>query len=461
MELTKSARLSANLGFSLLVSALTLAGCGGGGGCVGDACGTYARFTVGGSVAGLGTNKTVILQNNAGDDLRISGNGNFTFPTPVRNFKAYGVTVASQPDGQACAVSSGGGTINVANVSNVVVTCLTQMGGAKQNISLNLTSAVTTLAGSVVFGSLNGTGTSATFHLPTGITTDGVNLYVADNNNHVIRQINIISKAVTTIAGSGLAGSSNGTGTSATFGSPFGITTDGTNLYVTELVNHDIRQINIISKAVTTIAGSGLAGSSNGTGTSATFDSPFGITTDGTNLYVADSKNNVIRQINIISKAVTTIAGSGTAALLNGIGTGASFNSPFGITTDGINLYVADTNNNVIRQINIVSKEVTTIAGSGTAGSLNGTGTSATFRLPYGITTDGTNLYVADSENHIIRKIVIASGAVTTLAGSGTIGSVNNPTGTSATFNLPTGVTSDGFGLFVTDAHNHMIRKIQ
>ncbi len=461
MQHNKPVWLSINLCLSLLLGALALSGCGGS--CVGDACGTYAKFTVGGSVAGLGASKTVVLQSIAGDVLTVSRNGNFTFTTPVRNFKAYGVTVSSQPDGQICTVSLGGGIINVANVNNVVVTCLTQMGGAKQNISLNLTSAVTTLAGSAgVVGSLNGTGVNATFHLPTGITTDGTNLYVADNNNRVIRQINIISKVVTTIAGSGLAGSSNGTGINATFDSPFGITTDGTNLYVTDINNHDIRQVNIISKVVTTIAGSGTAGSLDGTGTSASFNSPYGITTDGTNLYVADTNNNVIRQINIISKVVTTIAGSGTAGSLDGTGTSASFNSPYGITTDGTNLYVADTNNNVIRQINIISKVVTTIAGSGTVGSLDGTGTNSTFNLPVGIATDGTNLYVADSDNHIIRKIVIASGAVTTLAGSAAnIGSVNSTTGTSATFNLPTGITSDGFSLFVTDAFNHMIRKIQ
>jgi len=158
------------------------------------------------------------------------------------------------------------------------------MGGSIQGAELSLSTVVTTLAGTGSSGSANGTGTSASFNNPYGITTDGTNLYVADYSNHLIRKIVISTGAVTTLAGTGSSGSANGTGTSASFQSPEGITTDGTNLYVADTENYEIRHINISTGVVTTVAGTGSSGSANGTGTSASFNYPHGITTDGTNL---------------------------------------------------------------------------------------------------------------------------------------------------------------------------------
>ena len=162
-----------------------------------------------------------------------------------------------------------------------------QMGGSRQGVELSLSTAVTTLAGTGDNGSANGTGTSASFYGPFGITTDGTNLYVGDLSNHLIRQIVISTGVVTTVAGTGDNGSANGTGTAASFYEPQGITTDGTNLYVADRNNHLIRKIVISTGAVTTLAGTGSSGSADGTGTSASFNIPHGITTDGTNLYVS------------------------------------------------------------------------------------------------------------------------------------------------------------------------------
>jgi len=359
-------------------------------------------------------------------------------------------------------------TITVTDTAGNVSSTLTlssfsvieQMGGSIQGAELSLSTVVTTLAGTVDNGSANGTGTSASFNYPSGITTDGTNLYVADSSNHLIRQIVISTGAVTTVAGTGSSGSANGTGTSASFNFPYGITTDGTNLYVADQSNHLIRQIVISTGAVTTLAGTGSSGSANGTGTSSSFNSPFGITTDGTNLYVADSSNHLIRQIVISTGAVTTLAGTGSSGSANGTGTSASFNIPYGITTDGTNLYVTDFGNHLIRQIVISTGAVTTVAGTGTSGSANGTGTSASLNGPRGITTDGTNLYVVDQSNHLIRKIVISTGAVTTVAGTGSSGSANG-TGTSASFNIPSRITTDGTNLYVADFDNHLIRQIE
>ena len=221
-----------------------------------------------------------------------------------------------------------------------------------------------------------------------------------------------------------------------------------------------IRKIVISTGAVTTLAGNTSSGSTDATGTAARFLYPTGITTDGTNLYVADRLNHKIRKIVISSGVVTTLAGSGSEGSADGTGTSASFKYPNGITNDGTNLYVADRTNHTIRKIVISSGVVTTLAGSaGSSGSTNGTGTSAKFKFPYGITSDGTNLYLADGSNYVIRKIVISTGVVTTLAGSGSSGSTD-AAGTDATFNDPYGIYTDGTNLYVTENSNHKIRKI-
>ena len=156
---------------------------------------------------------------------------------------------------------------------------------------------------------------------------------------------------------------------------------------------------------------------------------------------------------------VTTFAGSGSATFANGTGTAASFYFPKGMTSDGSNLYVADTSNQRIRKIVIATRVVTTLAGSGTQGSDDGTGTAASFNKPMGITIYGNSLYVAERYNNKIRKIVISTGKVTTLAGSGIAGS-DDGTGTEATFNNPQGITSDGNNIYVASRTGNKIRKI-
>ena len=311
--------------------------------------------------------------------------------------------------------SSTNGTINrIVKGETIAVSDTTAlMGGSMQGTSLNLTStnaAVTTFACSAgSSGSTDATGSSARFNSPHSITTDGTNLYVTDKDNHIVRKIVISTGVVTTIAGSaGSSGSTDATGSSARFYTPRGITTDGTNLYVVDSWNYTIRKIVISTGVVTTIAGSaGLSGSTDGTGTSARFNGPFGITTNGTNLFVTDTDNHTIRKIVISTGVVTTIAGSaGSSGSTDGTGTSARFNGPFGITTDGTNLFVTDSSNYTIRKIVISTGVVTTIAGTaGTSGTTDGTGTAARFYVPTGITTDGTNLFIADFSNYTIRKI--------------------------------------------------------
>ncbi len=366
------------------------------------------------------------------------------------------------------------------------------------------TNTVTTFAGnSDAWGTNDGTGTAARFDSPRGLTTDGTNLYVANTNNDSIRKIVIATAAVTTVAGKGgnNPGTTDGIGAEARFRKPWAITTDGINLYVSDTENGLIRKIVIATGAVTTQARIGypegitidgnnlyvissssirkividtaavttFAGwdgfehsSIDGVGTEARFLQAYGTTTDGKNLYVTDIPSHTIRKIDTATGAVTTIAGtSGSSGGADGTGTAASFNRPLAITTDGVNLYVADTSNHTIRKIVITTAAVTTLAGkNGETGSADGMGSMASFNSPSGITTDGTNLYVTDAGNYTIRKIVIATGAVTTISGKAGVMGFTDGTGAEARFYSPIGITTDGSNLYVTDDIGCVVRKI-
>jgi len=326
------------------------------------------------------------------------------------------------------------------------------------------TRVVTTIAGTErISGATDGSGATAKFYAPAGVTTDGTNLYIAENINNTIRKVVISTGAVTTIAGTaGVPGSADGTGAAANFNWPNGITTDGTNLFITEAGNNTIRKIVIATGVVTTIAGTaGVSGSADGTGAVAQFNSPSGITTNGVNLFVTDTGNSTIRQIVISSGVVTTISGTADVpGSADGTGTVAQFNAPYDITTDGGKLFITDRDNHTIRQIVIASGVVTTIAGKvGETVSVDGTGITASFNDPAGITTDGSSLFVAD--HNAIRRIVISTGVVTTIAGTADVRGFVNGSGTSAKFNGPDGITTDGTSLFVADNNSHLIRRIQ
>ena len=158
---------------------------------------------------------------------------------------------------------------------------------------------------------------------------------------------------------------------------------------------------------VTTFAGSGTRGSSDGTGASASFYFPMGLAVDSSgNVYVADEANNLIRKITPTG-VVSTFAGSGSRGSTNGTGTEASFNGPIGIALDSSgNVYVSDNGNHLIRKITSAGV-VSTLAGTGSQGFENGEGTAASFYSPNGISVDSTgNVYVADTYNHLIRKII-------------------------------------------------------
>lgn len=234
------------------------------------------------------------------------------------------------------------------------------------------------------------------------------------------------------------------------------------NLYVADAYSHKIKKITLAG-VVTDFAGS-TQGFANGTGSGAKFNTPHYITSNGgTNLYVTEANDGLrVRGVNITTASVTLVAGSGTRTSTNGIGDKASFENLSGICLDRINniLYVAQyfqASQHTIRAINPSTLQVTTFVG-GISGFVDGIGSAAKFKDPQDIVVDVSgNLYVADAGNYRIRKITPA-GVVSTFAGNGQSSSQDG-VGTNASFVNPTGLAFDKNGnLYVSD--NSAIRKI-
>ena len=276
---------------------------------------------------------------------------------------------------------------------------------------ISLSGIVTTLAGSSSQAYADGTGKAASFNFPMGAAVDGSgNVYVGDHGNSRIRKVTPTG-VVTTLAGNGYNAYADGIGTAASFDEPRGLSVDSIgNVYVADRANHRIRKVTPTG-IVTTLAGSGIGAYADGTGSNAYFNLPEGVVVDGSgNVYVADTENNRIRKVNP-SGVVTTFAGNGNKGYSDGTGTAASFARPSGITMDGSgNLYVGDVENNRIRKVS-PSGVVTTLAGSGNRAYADGTGTAASFSYPKGVAVDGSgNVYVGDQSNHRIRKISQITG---------------------------------------------------
>jgi len=345
-------------------------------------------------------------------------------------------------------------------------------------------------------GADNGTGSAARFNYPWGIAVDGAtNVYVADEGNFTIRKITPLG-AVTTLAGSaGELGTNDGPAISEalfggylsdTFGidtseagGPLGIAVDSTgNVYVADTYNYTIRKITP-GGTVTTLAGSPRQpGTNNGPANVALFGDrdhacgafgfpcshigPFGIAVDGAgNVYVADTGNHTIRKITP-GGAVSTLAGSPNNPGSNdGTGSTAQFRFPQGVAVDGAgNVYVADTGNHMIRKIT-PGGAVTSFGGApGVSGSADGIVYMARFSSPRGVAVDSaTNIYVADTGNSTIRK-VSPGGVVTTLAGRPSTFGDTDGLGPAALFRSPSGLGVVGAThLFVADSENDRITR--
>ncbi len=332
---------------------------------------------------------------------------------------------------------------------------------------------ISTVAGTDTggFSGDGGAATSASLNFPRGVFVDGSgNIYIADASNHRIRKVNT-SGIMSTVTGNGTGGFSGdgGSATTASLNEPYGVFVDGLgNIYIADTGNARIRKVDTSADTITTVAGNGTFGFSGDVGpaTSASLHNPSGVFVDGSGIiYIADRQNQRIRKVDT-SGVITTVAGNGTAGFSGDVGpaTDASLNEPSGVFVDGSgNIYIADLNNHRIRKVD-TSGVITTVAGNGTGGFSGdgGTAISASLSQPLGVFVDGSGvIYIADENNDRIRKVG-TSGVITTVAGDGTPGfSGDGGTATDASLNSPSGVFVDGLGnIYITDRLNHRIRKV-
>ncbi len=443
------------------------------------------------------------------DDVAIDKQGNIfiadTKTNRIRKATPEGVVTTFAGNGKAVPVDG----VGLSASFNYPTGLVFDIGGnlyvaqTKGNVINRITPSgvVTTIAGSGKTGSADGTGAEASFNQPVFLATDGANnLYVSDEYNDLIRKIVLTFYAIDKDLPPGLSfdsttGIISGMPTAASPATNYTVTAynkDGNSSTVVNITvdataplpppvtsyqtPQTYKVLNAISPLsplntggavpatfygqVNTIAGSTNAGSADGVGAAAGFNSPAGIAIDATgNTYIADNGNSLIRKI-LPDGTVTTFAGNASQGHTDGVGTAATFNAPIGVAVDGAgNVYIADEGNNMIRKIT-PGGVVTTLAGSGTAGSGNGAGSAATFNRPYGVAADAVgNVYVADEGNNVIRKIT-PDGIVTTFAGSGASGSADGA-GTAASFFDPEGIAIDAAGnLYIGDVARHKIRKI-
>jgi sugar lactone lactonase YvrE len=269
--------------------------------------------------------------------------------------------------------------------------------------------------------------------------------------------VSVAPGTITPYAGTGTAGSSgDGTpATSATVTAPAAVAVDSAgNVY---LAGSDNRIRKVSGGTITTFAGTGASGYTDGVAaTAAKLNNPSGLAIDATgNVYIADTGNNAVRVINANTSIITTMPG-----------TSGVFSAPQGVGVDAAgNVYVADTNNNVIRKVNPVTGYVSIVAGTGVANYTGDTGlaTAATLKAPAGVSLDSAgNIYIADTGNNAIRKITIATGIITTVAGTGAAGSSGDgAAATLASLNAPKRVVVDAAGdLYIADSGNNEIRFV-
>ena len=410
-----------------------------------------APVFIGGTVSGLLSSQSVTLLNNFGDPLVINGNNaNVAFTMP--SSIAY----------------AGRYSITIGSQpSKEICTLFNNSGNALTNI-VNISVActpnqytVSTLVGPV--------------YIPAGMMSDTLgNLFLGANLSQ-IQKITPSGVASVVTGSSSVQGLQNGQGPTVSFNGTTDVAVDQSgNLYVADTFNNAIRKITGVASGypmTSTLAGptainpnpqgTTTAGSTDGTGSQAKFHSPSYLTVDPSgNVYVSDTGNNKIRVITPAG-VVSTLAGSGSVGSQNGQGSAATFATPMGIAVDNnANVYVADNQNCLIRKIS-ASGSVSTFAGNGTCVSTDGVGTNASLMYPMALTIDPNgNLFVTDTVSPKIRKIT-PQGVVVTIAGTGVPG-YNNGIGTSATFKeFPQGIAVDASGnVYVSDTGNNSIRKI-
>lgn len=329
------------------------------------------------------------------------------------------------------------------------------------------TGAITMVAGNGTSGDSgdDGPATDAQLNRPRGVSIDTFgNLYIADSDNHRIKKVTAATGIIDTIAGTGVAGytGDGAAATSATLRFPRMLYVQGSNVFIADTDNNVIRRIDGLTLKIDTVAGDGTAGNSgdDAKATNAQLDHPWGIWVepsgdDTGDFYIADRENDRIRMVRYSdNKFIYAVAGIGTAGYTgNGaLAVNAELRKPNGVFKSGNDVYIADTDNHVIRKVDGATLNIATIAGTGSAGYSGDGGlpTSAMMNRPFGLFMDSSgNLIFADSNNTVLRKVVEGS----------TISSLYSSGGLSLTGQRHIALDTDG-NLYIADTDNHRIRKL-
>lgn len=338
--------------------------------------------------------------------------------------------------------------------------------------------------------------TQTDLYLPSGVAVDGLgDIFIADSHHNLVREVlgsGPNAGNITTIAGNGSAGyeGTNAVANNTPLNVPGGVAVDGAgNVYIADTNNNVIREVNLATNTIATVAGNGSPGyaGDGSAATSAELNSPEGIAVDAAgNLYIADTGNNAIREVNATTGVMTTIAGTGAEGFSGdgSLATAAQLSAPFGVALDASgNLYIADSGNNRVREVNATTGVITTIAGSGSSGyeGDSGQATQAELYSPLGVACDPAgNVYIADARNYVIRKVSAATGVITTVAGDNAISVYgdgksdftygNGQNGenfpgsgiaTGAGIYAPYGLAVDQAGnLLIAEYFDHIVRKV-
>ena len=369
-----------------------------------------------------------------------------------------GPAVAAQLDRPQGVALDGAGNLYIADYGNHRIRKVDAAG------------AITTVAGDGTrgFGGDGGPAVAARLYLPTGVALDGAgNLYIAERGNSRIRKVDAAG-VITTVAGDETIGygGDGGPATAAQLYYPDGVAVDGAgNLYIADRVNDRIRKVDAAG-VISTVAGSGTNGFSGdgGAAVAAQLNFPSGVALDGAgNLYIADTFNNRIRKVDAAG-VISTVAGTGRGGYGGdgGPATAAQLGGPEGVAVDGAgNLYIADSDNHRIRKVD-AGGVISTVAGREEIGD-GGAATGAQLYAPGGVAVDGyDNLYIADVDHNRIRKVDAGTGVISTVAGDGTEGfGGDGGAATAAQLRNPFGVAVDGAGnLYIADTFNHRIRRV-
>ena len=431
-----------------------------------------------GTVQGGGTTKITWSSTSisGGVDVLLSTDGGSTFTPIATNVPDAGLYGWSVP----ADLSTTTAEIRIVDHNNASVL---GTSAATFTISKPTTPIISIVAGTYGGGGYSGDGGPAVgseLSATNDVVVDSQgDLFIADTGNQVIREVNGLTGVITTIAGNGTLGFSGdgGPATSAMLAVPTGVALDGKgDLFIADENNNRIREVNLSTGVITTVAGNGTAGFS-GDGqqaASAELNAPFGVAVDSQgHLFIGDAGNDRIREVNLTTGVISTVAGNGTYGFSgdSGPASAAELNIPEGVAVDSQgDLYIADSSNHRIREVIAAggaitpSSVITTVAGNGTRGYSGdgGPATSAELKFPKGVAVDSQgDLFIGDTSNGVIRE-VNAAGVISTYAGNHTGGSTpENVPATSAEFDFPVGVAVDSHGnLFIADDDNRLVERV-